>query len=187
MTKDKLRQDLLQQRQALEVNVWQEYSLQICQQLQTLEWFQQAQTVLAYYTHRQEPDLRYLFQHSSKTWGLPRTAGRHLAWHHCHPLQDQQHLERDRYGILSPAATLPKIDPKTVDLILVPCVAVDQWCSRLGYGGGFYDRLLAQPQWHGIRTVGIVFEFACVSQLPTQAWDIPLQGYCTEVKTVLRF
>jgi 5-formyltetrahydrofolate cyclo-ligase len=72
------------------------------------------------------------------------------------------------------------LTPSAVDLILVPAIACDVQGYRLGYGGGFYDRLLSTPAWRAKPTIGIVFEFARLPQLPVDPWDRPLQGICTE-------
>lgn len=186
MSKDKLRQEFLQHRQALRWMDWQRKSQAICQQIQALPWFIQAVTILAYSPHQQEPDICELFQtySMSKKWGLPRIQGKTLMWHRFWPGQAQQ-LRPDRYGILTPPVESPVISAPEVDLILVPCVAVDRQGYRLGYGGGYYDRMLAEPAWHTVKTLGIVFESACVEKLPTQAWDIPLNGYCSEHQTVM--
>jgi 5-formyltetrahydrofolate cyclo-ligase len=67
-----------------------------------------------------------------------------------------------------------------VDLLLVPAVACDVHGYRLGYGGGFYDRLLSQPAWIGKPAIAIVFEYARLPTVPRDPWDKPLQGICTE-------
>ena len=59
-------------------------------------------------------------------------------------------------------------------------MACDQKGYRLGYGGGFYDRLLCQKPWQDIPTMGIIFDFAYVDELPTEEWDQPLDYICTE-------
>lgn len=46
--------------------------------------------------------------------------------------------------------------------------------------GGFYDRMLSQPEWADIPTLGIVFAFAQLPALPRDPWDRPLQGVVTE-------
>lgn len=186
MSKDKLRQGFLQHRQALSRIVWQQKSQAICQRVQAMSWFMNAETILAYYPHHQEPDLRSLWKipNLNKTWGLPRTQGKTLIWHRFGPEQHPD-LRPDRYGIPTPPADFPEVLPSDVDLILIPCLAVDRQGYRLGYGAGFYDRMLAEPAWREVRTLGIVFAQACVEKLPIQAWDIPLRGYCSEHETVM--
>ena len=89
-------------------------------------------------------------------------------------------LQRGAYGIPEPHPTAPTLEPAQVDLILVPCVACDFRGYRLGYGGGFYDRLLSSGEWASKPTIGIVFEFAYLPQLPIDPWDKMLQSVCTE-------
>jgi len=89
------------------------------------------------------------------------------------------------YGIWEPDANAPILEPAEVDLILVPSVACDRHGYRLGYGGGYYDRLLSSSEWASQLTIGIVFEFAFLPQLPSDIWDQPLSGVCTEMGLIL--
>ena len=94
-------------------------------------------------------------------------------------------LTKHRYGMLEPEASLPLVPIETVDLILIPCVGCDRASYRLGYGGGYYDRLLSQPPWQDKPTLGITFSFAYLEQLSPDPWDRRLQGVCTEVSLIL--
>lgn len=178
MDKTQLRRSLLGQRQALNPQQWQEQSQQICQQIQSHYLFQQAQTILAYLSHRQEPDLEGLFTaYPQKHWGLPRCQGQDLMWHYWQP---GAAMVKNRYGIREPEANLPVVPVAEVDLILVPCVGCDRWGYRLGYGGGYYDQLLSQRLWQTKPTLGITFVFAYLEKLPIDSWDMQLQAVCTE-------
>ena len=89
-------------------------------------------------------------------------------------------LSKGDYGIFEPHPDSPTLQPDEIDLILVPAVACDVRGYRLGYGGGFYDRLLSSAEWALKPTVGIVFEFAYLPELPVDQWDKPLHSICTE-------
>ena len=179
-SKSQLRRSLLQRRQAMPLEVWQQNSQRICAHLQKSRWLHQAETILAYSSLRQEPDLSSLFGVTQR-WGLPRCLGNSLTWHRWSP---DWPLETGRYGILEPSLDAPQLVAADVDLILVPAVACDRRGYRLGYGGGFYDRMLSQPDWASIPTIGIIFEFALLPLLPTEPWDWPLQAICTEAGLV---
>ncbi|QUY43898.1 5-formyltetrahydrofolate cyclo-ligase [Acaryochloris marina] len=180
LDKNTLRRQLLTQRQSMPVEQWRLFSQTLCQQLLDSSLWGQAKTVLAYMTFRQEPDLSWLFlQGQDREWGLPRCVGQHLIWHRCNPLNSQM-LQKGKYGIWEPYPDFPELSADEIDLILVPAVACDRNGYRLGYGGGYYDRLLASPSWADIPTIGIVFERDLLEQLPTESWDQPLKAICTE-------
>jgi 5-formyltetrahydrofolate cyclo-ligase len=176
--KSSLRRQLIQQRQALSAALWQSQSDRICHHLLDCPQFRSARTILGYHSHRQEPSLDYLFTHAQKQWGLPRSIDKNLLWHYWQPSEP---LIIGNYQILEPNQESPRLEPDCVDLMLVPAVAMDRSGDRLGYGGGYYDRLRADPLWRRIPTIGIVFDFAYVETLPTEDWDLPLDAVCTEL------
>ncbi|WP_416675507.1 5-formyltetrahydrofolate cyclo-ligase [Egbenema bharatensis] len=178
LTKGQLRRSLLAQRQALPPEGWRQTSDRLCSHLQTHPLVTQARTILAYFSIRQEPDLSPLFALPHR-WGFPRCMDETLSWH-CWSPQGSMVLEINRYQIPEPPPDAPQLHADEVDLILVPAVACDRQGYRLGYGGGFYDRLLSSPEWANKPTIGIVFDWAFLPQLPTDPWDRPLQGICTD-------
>ena len=173
--KAQLRQRLLSKRKSLPQAVWREKSDRLCHVLQSLSLFQEAQTILAYWSFRQEPDLSPLF--TVRRWGFPRCVGKSLKWHRW---TSQDLLQVSRYGIQEPYPDSPLLSSTEVDLILVPAIACNYQGYRLGYGGGFYDRMLSSPEWLSIVTVGIVFDFAYLPELPVDPWDTKLHGVCTD-------
>lgn len=178
--KAELRQQLLKQRLAIDPQVWRVQSDRLCQQLQASPLFAEAKTILAYWSFRQEPDLSALIHAASdRVWGFPRCVGRSLSWHQW-SVQSEFPLQTGAYGITEPHPDSPLLDFEQVDLILVPAIACDWRGYRLGYGGGFYDRLLSQPAWAAKPTIGILFESARLPQLPIDPWDQPLHAVCTE-------
>jgi 5-formyltetrahydrofolate cyclo-ligase len=180
MDKSDLRKILLQKRRSLSLAEWTSRSQLICQQVQKLPAFQKAKTVLTYTSFKQEPDLSGLLQDTSKVWGLPRCVGESMIWHLYLPDQ----LQSGAFGILEPQADAPTLQPEQVDLILVPCVGCDRQNYRLGYGGGFYDRMFSDPEWARILSIGITFEFGLVEAIEVEPWDRSLHGACTELGLV---
>lgn len=174
--KAELRRLLLQQRQAMSKEQWREKSTRLCQHLARLPVFTSAKTVLAYFSFRQEPDVSCLFT-SDRQWGFPRCVDASLVWH---SWEFNQALQKNAYGILEPLSSAPILLPEMVDLIVVPAVACDARGYRLGYGGGYYDRLLSSPLWAAKPTVGVIFDEAFLPQLPANFWDKQLSAICTE-------
>ena len=178
-----LRRSLLSARQALSSDQWRQDSDRLCTHLRTWPTFEQAKTVLAYFSFRQEPDLSPLFA-LPKQWGFPRCVRKEMTWHTWSPTAADSTtpypIQTGAYGILEPHPDAPTLYPQDVDLMLIPAVACDEHGYRLGYGGGFYDRLLSLPIWTEKPTVGIVFQNARLLCLPHDPWDKPLQAICTE-------
>ena len=176
LTKTELRKSLLFIRKTLSPEAWREKSDRICNHLQNSPPFTQAKTILAYFSFRQEPDLSPLFT-TAKTWGFPRCVGKELSWHIWQPGDT---LHNGAYRILEPLPDAPKIDHSKVDLILIPAVGCDVCGYRLGYGGGYYDRMLSKAEWESKIAIGIIFEFSLLAKLPVDSWDQTLHGICTE-------
>lgn len=89
-----------------------------------------------------------------------------------------------RFGLYEPeaalcAATGRWCPPERVDLFVVPGVAFDRSGGRIGYGRGFYDRLLvhARPD---AAIVGLAFECQLVASVPVEPTDVPVQRVVTE-------
>lgn len=95
---------------------------------------------------------------------------------------DPSQLQPGPYGISEPRPEYRrKVDPQEVELWVVPGVAFDEAGNRLGFGGGYYDRLL--PSVRG-RKVGIAFEFQVIDRLPIDETDHPVDLIVTEKRTI---
>ena len=93
---------------------------------------------------------------------------------------DENPLTKDSEGILSPNNSSP-LSHLHISMIFVPCLSVDKNLIRLGYGGGYFDKLRRDENWRNVQCVGVLTS-NCVSKIPlTRAeWDIPLSGFITE-------
>ena len=93
---------------------------------------------------------------------------------------DENPLTKDSEGILSPNNSF-SLSHKQISMILVPCLSVDKNLIRLGYGGGYFDKLRRDKNWRNVPCIGVLTS-NCVSTIPlTRAdWDIPLSGFITE-------
>ena len=87
---------------------------------------------------------------------------------------DDAHLRKGPMGILEPVEG-ELVPPKTVGTWLVPGLAFTRGGKRLGYGGGWYDRLLAEAS-EDAPKYGIAHAFQVVDDLPSEPHDIPLTG-----------
>ena len=85
---------------------------------------------------------------------------------------DEAHLRKGSMGILEPVEA-EIVSPKEVGVWLVPGLAFTRNGKRLGYGGGWYDRLLADAP-KGSLKIGIAHAFQIVDDLPSESHDILL-------------
>lgn len=87
-------------------------------------------------------------------------------------------LEAGVWGIEVPKTTKPTVEP---DVLLVPLLGFDHWGGRLGYGGGFYDRTLADLRSKKpVVAIGVAFEIQRVFEVPTEPFDQRLDWIVTE-------
>ena len=89
----------------------------------------------------------------------------------------------NRFGIEEVDA-LPNhaIKVSEIDLVLLPLVAFDKTGNRLGMGGGFYDATFAHLKSKKTKPlfIGLAYQSQLVEDLPSDPWDLPLDGVCTE-------
>ena len=122
-----------------------------------------------------EPDLRPLAS-KGLPLALPRTEPSGLCFL---PWHADTVLEPDSCGIPSPRRQRPLVAGELA-VLLVPALAVDQRGIRLGSGGGWYDRLRAEPGWGAVPALVVLPQAFVRAQLPRDPWDIPFQGWITE-------
>ena len=93
---------------------------------------------------------------------------------------DDKQLTKDFEGIPSPDIS-SKISYKNLSMIFIPCLSVDKNLTRLGYGGGYFDKLREDKHWRNVPCIGVLTS-NCVSAIPLTKgeWDIPLSGFITE-------
>jgi 5-formyltetrahydrofolate cyclo-ligase len=112
---------------------------------------------------------------------LPRIDGDALAFV---VVDDEGALPLDRFGIPAPPAGAPAVAVETCGLIVVPGLGFDERGGRLGYGRGYYDRVLSRG---GVvdRAVGVFLDEQRVERVPMDAHDVRLQRLCTPSRGVV--
>jgi 5-formyltetrahydrofolate cyclo-ligase len=178
MSKSDLRARFQSLRESLSQEQVAIASAQLCQWLSEWPVLQKAEVVLTYLSFRNELDLRPLFSLLPDIqWAVPRVEGTHLVLHPYRP----GHLVRHRFGMLEPADDLPVMDPAALDLVLVPGVAFDRQGGRLGFGGGYYDRLL--PATRALR-VGVNYDRCLAEVLPRDEHDQRMDWVVTPTQAI---
>lgn len=99
-------------------------------------------------------------------------------------------LSNNKFDIPEPTTQREElITADVLDLVIVPLVAFDSDCNRLGMGGGYYDRALAFKKTSSKTSspllIGLAYELQKVNILEVNSWDIPMDGIISESKTYL--
>lgn len=145
--------------------------------------YRRARTVAAYLAFGGEADLTSFIGHTfdqepDKRLVLPRIQPgpeRRLALH----LAKSAGYEPHPWGLRQPPSTAPLVEPSEVDLVLVPGLAFDRRGGRLGYGAGYYDRLLALIPTTAPR-VGVTFDALVVDRVPIGVHDVTMSHLASE-------
>jgi len=95
-------------------------------------------------------------------------------------LRPETVLSMNSYGIPEPADTDELVDEKTLDLVVFPLLAVDSKGNRVGYGKGFYDRMLLQCS-PTVKKIGIGFHEQLLEKITdTKPHDVKLDAFVSE-------
>lgn len=125
-----------------------------------------AKSVMLFYPKKDEIDLRSLLT-DDKEFYLPRVEGDTLAV--C-PYKIGDPLIASKFHVSEPM-TAP-IEPSKLDLMIVPALSVDKDCFRLGYGKGYYDRLLQSLMNSNVKTICPIPQELMFETLPRDKFDV---------------
>ena len=179
-----LRNAMRRQRRALSDAEQQAHGHALARHLSRSSLPLRARTFAAYAAADGEMDLHESF---IRLW----TMGKRIALPVIDPLSNRlsfyEHvphrpLRRGAFNILVPASDAPHVPPLAIDVVLTPLVAFDRLGSRLGMGGGYYDRTFgAVHRLMRPAMVGVAHSLQEHSQaISRQAWDLPLDAVLTE-------
>ena len=183
-----LRQQIRAQRRALSAQQQKSHSQSVAKQLTNSALFLRSRRIAFYLSEDGEIDLTPILNRAHKMGKecfLPviHKGPKYTLWF-C-KYQPGDRLIPNRFGINEPDYLKhPPVKPWGLDLILMPLVAFDAECNRLGMGGGYYDRTInflhTRNRWRSPCLMGVAHDCQKVGKLPVQSWDIPLQGVVTE-------
>jgi 5-formyltetrahydrofolate cyclo-ligase len=187
--KRELRRQVLALRDALDPETRAADSRAICRRVAQSPEFRGAGTVLLFSSFGSEVDTGALLQEAlrvGKRLVLPRVNSetRFLE------LREVRDLSADvAPGTWSIPEPLPERCPEAslaqIDFVLAPGVAFDRQLRRVGYGGGYYDRILASIQ-AGTPAIAICFGMQLVPEVPTDAHDVRVPVLITENERIDR-
>lgn len=99
-------------------------------------------------------------------------------------VQSINDLKTGSFNILEPKESTQVVNPKDIDIFLIPGIAFTQKGERIGRGGGYFDKFLSKCE--GVK-VGLAYEFQVFDWFPNQSHDIKMDILITENRTVICF
>jgi len=184
--KRSLRDAILETRDALDPAWREEASAAIAARIGEDAFFHRARTVLLTLPFRSEWNAMRIVERAlatGKTVGAPRVDTRARMLRALAIDDPARDIEAGYRGIPEPRAGCRAIALAHVDWVLVPGVAFDAAGRRLGYGGGYYDRLLPLLPATAPRVAG-AFDAQIVDAVPAAAHDIGVDCVVTESRTL---
>ncbi|MFH1215900.1 MAG: 5-formyltetrahydrofolate cyclo-ligase [Pseudomonadota bacterium] len=181
--RENLRRRILSLRKNLDLPVRKEKSRMIHEKLLTMDVVRRSGMIMIYVNFRSEVETFPLFeilrqQKIAVCAPLTLIRERRLAAYLItDPLRD---LQPGYCGIPEPdPARLHPVDPAAIDVVIVPGSVFDVRGGRLGYGGGYYDRFLADEAF-GATRIGLAYEAQVVDALPLLPHDQQMHYLVTE-------
>ena len=171
MDKKLLRKTVRDQKRAMTVEQIEEKSRLLGEKFLASDAYRQAKSIYGYLPYNQEVRTVAMLERAlrdGKRVAVPKCYGDEMRfiW-----MEDLTKVEKGYAGIPEPIADGPVADDQTA-LVLMPGLAFDPEGHRIGYGGGFYDKFLAQEPDHP--TLALCYDFQMFDRLETEEFDIPV-------------
>ena len=171
MDKKALRAHIRQIKLALSEETICTASKKLTEQFLAHPLYQQAATIYGYLPYNQEIrtwDLLTQALKDGKQVAVPKVYGDEMRFV---MLTDLSRVAPGYASIPEPIDDEPVVNDPTA-LVLMPGLAFDREGHRMGYGGGFYDRFLAEEPTHP--TIALCYEFQLLEHIPTEEFDVPV-------------
>lgn len=181
--KKEIRTEVKRRRAEAEISKLHEDSLRIVERFTELGAYREASLLLVYVDAKREVETRLLMQRAwkdGKKVAAPRVDGNGIM--HYYYLDSPDDLEPGSFGIMEPKSKCPLCGTEE-GLLLMPGVAFDEKCHRVGYGGGYYDRYLEKHP--GLVHIALAFEFQIFPEVPSEEHDILPEMIVTESRILM--
>lgn len=187
--KKKQRKEVLGYRRRLTERELLKKSMEIKKKLFDLKGFEEAEVVMFYVAFKNEVRTEFMIKETLKAdkrvvIPISQVEDKFLL---LSELKDyDRELTEGTYGILEPKEEyIRPVEYEELDLAIVPGVAFDTDCDRLGYGGGYYDRF-AERLSSEVNRIALAFEIQIVDKIVTGKYDVPVDKVLTEERVIER-
>jgi 5-formyltetrahydrofolate cyclo-ligase len=182
--KQAVRQRAQQAREYLDLTVCRAHAVSVAQLLLDLPELADVQTVLSYAAMPAELDPSFAItalRQDAVRIGYTRIEAPGVLG--VHVVESETQLIPGPLSIRQPSEDLPRLPFDQIDAVLVPGVAFDESGARLGYGGGYYDRLLPLLRDDCTR-IGVAFDEQILEEIPAEEHDAFVDVVVTPTRVI---
>ncbi len=178
-TKQETRRKGIEARRGLTPEDRKAFSEKIAQSISVSPFFSSSRNIMIYAARVEEVDvssLTSLSESGSKRFFYPKVSDKDMI-----PLcpNNSEAWITGSFGIKEPDPLHSvSVSPDKLDLVICPCTSFDENCSRIGMGGGYYDRFL--PHCTNAKVIAVAFECQKAKEVPTEETDISMEAVFTE-------
>lgn len=184
--KKTIRQEILHKRDSIPENIKKEKDTAIRQRIIRLPEFTDAETILFYASFRSEVDTSEMIKITlgqGKRAILPKVDKENKKLK-LYEIKNMNELVQGYMGISEPSVSEGKLtELDDIDLIIIPGAAFDIHGNRLGYGAGFYDRLLSGMK-NKIPVIAPAYEEQIVEKIPSEPHDVKVTKIVTDMRVI---
>ncbi|MDR2822092.1 MAG: 5-formyltetrahydrofolate cyclo-ligase [Acholeplasmatales bacterium] len=162
--KSEIRRKMLSIRDNLNISIVNDCSNKLYEIITKEDYYINHQIIGIYYPIRNELNPRVLERDQNKTFLYPKIIGDEIKF-----FEAKDDFEENKYKIMEPKNSVESIP----EIILVPCLALDDELNRIGYGKGFYDKYLSKHK--KVISIGIIYSFQLVTNIKVfSSFDVKL-------------
>ncbi|RKD31323.1 5-formyltetrahydrofolate cyclo-ligase [Thermohalobacter berrensis] len=187
--KAKLRKEMLKRRSSMSKKQVQTLSDKIIATLTKFPIFTDGKNIMTYLSFNNEINTFNLIKHcmeNNKRVIVPYCEERNIRIIPSEIKDMSKELVKNKFGFYEPKHDyLRPFNHNNIDMIIVPGLAFDKRCYRIGFGKGYYDRFLSRikPE---IPTIGLAYSFQIVDRILEEDFDVPLDYVITEKKIIVK-
>ncbi|ROR29315.1 5-formyltetrahydrofolate cyclo-ligase [Mobilisporobacter senegalensis] len=182
MTKNEIRRKMKSLKSTLTADQITEYSNNIFHRLEDFISLDNYDAIYTYIAFNEEvqtnPIVHYGFRNKLKI-AVPKIVNKQMDFYY---IKQMEELKIGFYGILEPDSHQKAIDDHV--LMIMPGLAFDEECNRIGYGAGYYDRYLMANKHLSIHKIALAYDFQIVDQLEVNPYDIKVDHIITPTRVI---
>ena len=185
--KDNLRRYILRLRNRQSIGEVQQKSEDIVDQVLLLNEYVRARGIACYVSKDTEVDTRVLIRTSldrGKRVLIPVVKKGEVELFFSEIKDLGKELAPGTFGILEPKLEfVRRVELDAIDLMFVPGIAWDKEGYRLGWGRGYFDRVIQKLPSH-VKTAGLAFSLQLINRVPRDQFDVPVDMVITESRVI---